>query len=212
LPVELLNISSEAPQKSALQYAADMITSGKVVAVPTDTFYALTADPFNLAAIEAVFRIKGRPETRALPILVDSVERAITLIRDVPDNFLKLSQQFWPGPLTLVIEATDRLPLKVTGNSGRVALRWANSRIVSGLISSVGGPVTGTSANISGFPSCTNAQQIMKQLGDRLPLVLDAGDTGGLLASTIVALRGDEWAIVRDGVIPEDDIRKALDS
>jgi tRNA threonylcarbamoyl adenosine modification protein (Sua5/YciO/YrdC/YwlC family) len=212
LPVELLNISSEAPQKSALQYAADMITSGKVVAVPTDTFYALTADPFNLAAIEAVFRIKGRPESRALPILVDSVERAITLIRDVPDNFLKLSQQFWPGPLTLVIEATDRLPLKVTGNSGRVALRWANSRIVSGLIASVGGPITGTSANISGFPSCTNAQQIMKQLGDRLPLVLDAGDTGGLLASTIVALRGDEWAIVRDGVIPEDDIRKALDS
>jgi tRNA threonylcarbamoyl adenosine modification protein (Sua5/YciO/YrdC/YwlC family) len=212
LPVELLNISSEAPQKSALQYAADMITSGKVVAVPTDTFYALTADPFNLAAIETVFRIKGRPESRALPILVDSVERAITLIRDVPDNFLKLSQQFWPGPLTLVIEATDRLPLKVTGNSGRVALRWANSRIVSGLIASVGGPITGTSANISGFPSCTNAQQIMKQLGDRLPLVLDAGDTGGLLASTIVALRGDEWAIVRDGVIPEDDIRKALDS
>ena len=212
MPVELLNISSEAPQKSALQYAADMITSGKVVAVPTDTFYALTADPFNLAAIETVFRIKGRPESRALPILVDSVERAITLIRDVPDNFLKLSQQFWPGPLTLVIEATDRLPLKVTGNSGRVALRWANSRIVSGLIASVGGPITGTSANISGFPSCTNAQQIMKQLGDRLPLVLDAGDTGGLLASTIVALRGDEWAIVRDGVIPEDDIRKALDS
>jgi L-threonylcarbamoyladenylate synthase len=212
LPVELLNISSEAPQKSALQYAADMITSGRVVAVPTDTFYALAADPFNLAAIEAVFRIKGRPESRALPILVDSVERAISLIRDVPDNFLKLSQQFWPGPLTLVIEATDRLPLKVTGNSGRVALRWANSRIVSGLIASVGGPITGTSANISGFPSCTNAQQIMKQLGDRLPLVLDAGDTGGLLASTIVALRGDEWAIVRDGVIPEDDIRKALDS
>jgi tRNA threonylcarbamoyl adenosine modification protein (Sua5/YciO/YrdC/YwlC family) len=189
-----------------------MIIGGRVVAVPTDTFYALSADPFNLAAIEAVFRIKGRPESRALPILVDSIERAISLIRDVPDNFLRLSQQFWPGPLTLVIEATDRLPLKVTGNSGRVALRWANSRIVSGLIASVGGPITGTSANISGFPSCTNAQQIMKQLGDRLPLVLDAGDTGGILASTIVALRGDEWAIVRDGAIPEDDIRKALDS
>lgn len=212
MPVELLTISSQVPEKSALQYAGDMIIGGRVVAVPTDTFYALSADPFNLAAIEAVFRIKGRPESRALPILVDSIERAISLIRDVPDNFLRLSQQFWPGPLTLVIEATDRLPLKVTGNSGRVALRWANSRIVSGLIASVGGPITGTSANISGFPSCTNAQQIMKQLGDRLPLVLDAGDTGGILASTIVALRGDEWAIVRDGAIPEDDIRKALDS
>jgi L-threonylcarbamoyladenylate synthase len=98
----------------------------------------------------------------------------------------------------------------VTGNSGRVAIRWADSRITTALIAAAGGPITGTSANLSGFPSCTNAQQIVKQLGDRLPLVLDSGDTGGVLASTIVKLSDNEWTVVREGAIPESEIRSAL--
>ncbi len=212
MAVEVLKISCDAPERHTVDYAAGFIQRGRVVGVPTDTFYALSADPFNLAAIEEVYRIKGRPETKALPILVHSIEQALGLARDLPDNFLVLAQHFWPGALTLVLEATHRLPLKVTGNSGRVALRWADSRIVSALIDAVGGPVTGTSANLSGFPSCTNAGQIVKQLGDRLPLVLDAGETGAILASTIVAVRGDDWSIVREGAIPEEEIRKALSS
>ncbi len=212
MPVEVLRVSPEAPEKHEVQYAAGFIRRGRVVGVPTDTFYALSADPFNLASIQEVFAIKGRPETRALPILVDSVEMAVTLARDIPNSFLVLAHKFWPGALTLVVEATHRLPLKVTGNSGRVALRWSNSRIVTALIEGVGGPITGTSANLSGFPSCTNAGQIVKQLGDRLPLVLDSGDTGATLASTIVAVWGDDWSVVREGAVPEEEIRKALTS
>ena len=210
MPVELLKISREAPEARVVDYAASLIRRGQVVAVPTDTFYGLSADPFNLAAIEAVFRVKGRAETKALPILVDSIEQAVTLARDVPDNFLTLAHRFWPGALTLVVEATHRLPLKVTGNSGRVALRWADSRIPSAIIDRLGGPITGTSANLSGFPSCTNAQQIVKQLDDRLPLILDAGDTGATLASTIVRITGDDWAIAREGALAESEIAKAL--
>jgi len=210
LAVELLKISAEAPEASVVDYAASFIRRGQVVAVPTDTFYGLSADPFNLAAIEAVFRAKGRAETKALPILVDSIEQAVTMIRDVPDAFLKLAHQFWPGALTLVVDATHRLPLKVTGNSGRVALRWADSRVTSAIIGAVGGPITGTSANLSGFPSCTNAHQISKQLGDRLPLILDAGDTGATLASTIVRIEGNDWSIAREGALPESEIEKAL--
>lgn len=191
-------------------YAASYIKRGQVVGVPTDTFYGLSVDPFNLAAIESVFRVKGRAETKALPILVDSIEQAVTLIREVPDGFLTLAHKFWPGALTLVVEATHRLPLKVTGNSGRVALRWADSRVTSAIIREVGGPITGTSANLSGFPSCTNAQQIVKQLDDRLPLILDAGDTGATLASTIVRIDGDDWTIAREGALPESEIAKAL--
>jgi len=210
LPVEVLKISSVAPEGQIVNYAADFIRRGRVVGVPTDTVYGLSADPFNLAAIEQVFQVKGRPETRALPILVSSIELAVTLVRDVPDAFLLLAHKFWPGALTLVVEATHRLPLKVTGNSGRVALRWPDSRITTALIDAAGGPVTGTSANLSGFPSCTNAQQIVKQLGDRLPLILDGGETGGVLASTIVRIDGDEWSIVREGAVPESDIEKAF--
>ncbi len=210
MPVEVLKISAEAPEQSVVDYSAGFIRRGCVVGIPTDTFYALAADPFNLASIEEVFRIKGRPETRALPILISSIEQAVTLIRDVPDVFLTLAHKFWPGALTLVVEATHRLPLKVTGNTGRVALRWPDSLITSALIEAVGGPITGTSANLSGFPSCTNAQQIVKQLGDRLPLILDAGDTGAILASTIVRVTGNDWTIAREGAIPETEIQAAL--
>jgi L-threonylcarbamoyladenylate synthase len=212
LPVEVLKISSKIPETSVVDYAAGFIKRGEVVGIPTDTFYGLSADPFNLAAIEAVFQAKGRPETKALPILVNSIEQAVGLIRDVPDVFLILAHKFWPGALTLVVEATHRLPLKVTGNSGRVALRWANSPIPTAIIDAVGGPITGTSANLSGFPSCTNAAQIVKQLGNRLPLILDAGDTGATLASTIVRIDGDNWTLAREGALPEEEIAKALES
>lgn len=212
MPVEIQKISAEFPEPHVIDYAAGFIKRGRVVGIPTDTFYGLSADPFNLSAIEAVFQCKGRPETKALPILVNSIEQAVTLMRDVPDGFLTLAHKFWPGALTIVVEATHRLPLKVTGNSGRVALRWANSRITTALVEAVGAAVTGTSANISGFPSCTNASQIVKQLGDRLPLILDAGDTGAVLASTIVRIDGDRWSIVREGAIPDEQIHEALGS
>jgi L-threonylcarbamoyladenylate synthase len=211
LPVEVLKISSKAPETRVVDYAAGFIKRGDVVGIPTDTFYGLSADPFNLAAIEAVFQAKGRPETKALPILVNSIEQAVSLIRDVPDVFLTLAHKFWPGALTLVVEATHRLPLKVTGNSGRVALRWANSPIPTAVIDAVGGPITGTSANLSGFPSCTNAAQIVKQLGNRLPLILDAGDTGATMASTIVRIDGDDWTLAREGALPEEEIARALE-
>jgi L-threonylcarbamoyladenylate synthase len=193
-----------------VDYAASFIRRGCVVGVPTDTFYALSADPFNLSSIEEVFRIKGRPESKALPILVSSIEQAVKLARDLPDIFLTLAHKFWPGALTLVVDATDRLPLKVTGNTGRVALRWPNSQITSAIIDAIGGPITGTSANLSGFPSCTNAQQIVKQLGERLPLILDSGDTGAILASTIVRIEGERWTIVREGALPESELHAAL--
>jgi tRNA threonylcarbamoyl adenosine modification protein (Sua5/YciO/YrdC/YwlC family) len=210
LSVEIQKISTESPEPNVIEYAAGFVRRGRVVGVPTDTFYGLCVDPFNLAAIEAVFQCKGRPETKALPILVSSIEQAVSLMREVPDAFLKLTHNFWPGALTIVTEATHRLPLKVTGNSGRVALRWPNSRVVTALVEAVGAPVTGTSANLSGFPSCTNAQQIVKQLGPRLPLILDGGDTGGTLASTIVTIDGDSWTIAREGAIPDADILRAL--
>jgi L-threonylcarbamoyladenylate synthase len=210
LPVEVLKISSDAPERHLIDYAATFIKRGRVVAIPTDTFYGLSADPFNLAAVERVFRVKGRPESQALPILVNSIEQAVTLIRDVPDPFLVLAHKFWPGALTLIVEATHRLPLKVTGNTGRVALRWPKSNIATALIESAESPITGTSANLSGHPSCSNADQIVLQLNDRLPLILDSGDTGGTLASTIVRISDDEWSIAREGAIPNEEIERAF--
>lgn len=194
------------PDSNAVRYAATFIRRGEVVGVPTDTFYALAADPFNLAAVEEIYRVKGRPENRALPILVNSIDQAVMLARDLPPNFLKLAKKFWPGPLTLLVDASHQIPLKVTANMGRAALRWPNSPTACALIEQLGSPITGTSANISGFPSCSNAEQLMEQLGDRLPLILDAGDTGAMISSTIVDLRDSEWRIIREGLVSAEDI------
>jgi len=211
LPAELLRVNAQTPEADNLRYAADFLARGAVVAIPTDTVYGLAADPFNLAAVDEIYRVKGRPEARALPILVNSVDQAILLSRErifegsvmepMPRHFLRLAHKFWPGALTLVVEAASRVPLKVTANTGRVALRWPKSSIVEQLIEEFDGPVTGTSANISGYPSCSSAQEVMEQLGKRLPLVIDTGDTKASLPSTIVELHGREWRIGREGAI-----------
>lgn len=211
MSAEVLKISPENPDPAAMRYAADFILRGELVAIPTDTFYGIAADPFNLAAVDQIYRVKGRPEARALPILVNTVAQALTLSRNVPYTFFKLTAKFWPGPLTLLVHAGTGVPLKVTANTGNVAVRWPKSAVVSGLIDLLESPVTGTSGNISGLPACATADQLLEQLGDRLPLIIDAGETPGNLASTIVKLNDDDWAVMREGVIPEEEIRAALE-
>lgn len=193
-----------------LRYAAHFLSRGCVIGIPTDTLYGLAADPFNLAAVDEIYRVKGRPDTRALPILVNSIEQGALLARETPKGFFRLAEAFWPGALTLIVDASTRLPLKVTANTGRIALRWPRSEVVGRLVAEFDGPITGTSANISGFPSCSSAAQVMKQLGDRLPLLLDAGETGASLPSTIVELHGTEWKILREGAIAVGEIEAVL--
>ncbi len=182
-----------------------------MIAVPTDTLYALAADPVNLASVEEIFRVKGRPEHRALPILINSLIYAQVLAKELPDNFYRLAQACWPGPLTIVVDASNRLPLKVTANTRRVALRWPKNKVVNDLIAELGVPLTGTSANLSGSPTCESGDEVFRQLGDRIPLILDGGSTSGCLPSTIVELRGDLWCVGREGAIAPEVIRETLE-
>jgi L-threonylcarbamoyladenylate synthase len=211
LSAELLKVSAANPDPQIIRYAADWLNRGAVIAVPTDTLYALAADPVNLSSVEEIFRVKGRPDHRALPILINSLIYAQVLAKDLPDNFYRLANACWPGPLTIVVEASNRLPLKVTANTRRVALRWPKHKVVNDLIAELGVPLTGTSANLSGSPTCESGGEVFRQLGDRLPLILDAGETNGAQPSTIVELRGDHWCVGRQGAIPSEQIREALE-
>jgi len=211
LPAEILRINAQSPSADVLRYAAERLLHGEVVAIPTDTVYGLAADPFNLSAVEEIYRVKGRPEEKALPILVNSLDQAMLLAREVPRTFLRLAEQFWPGALTLVVDASHRLPLKVTSNTGRIALRWPRSEVVARLIEEFDGPLTGTSANLSGAQACSDAQQVFGQLGDRLNLILDAGEATPSTPSTIVELHDDRWKILRDGAISAKEIEEALE-
>ena len=206
---EILKVN-DARLEFVLEYSTRLILTGKVVAFPTDTFYGLGADPFNLAAVSDIFRIKRRRADRPLPLLVASIDQAVELTNNPPRLFFQLAEKFWPGPLTLVVPASRKVPLKVTANSGKVGLRWPRAPLAVALIAAAARPLTGTSANLSELPACATADEVDRQIGDTVPLILDGGATQGQLASTIVELIGERLRILRPGAIHESDLKEFL--
>ncbi|HEX5410812.1 MAG TPA: L-threonylcarbamoyladenylate synthase [Terriglobia bacterium] len=196
--------------ESALEHAARLILSGRVIAFPTDTFYGLGADPFNLAAITELFRIKRRSADRPIPLLVASLDQAADLVADPPQLFFTLAKKFWPGPLTLVVRASCQIPLKLTANTGCVGVRWPRLPLAEALIAAVDRPITGTSANLSEQPACATADEVEGQVGDSLPLILDGGSTTGDNPSTVVQLQGERARILRHGGVSEADLKEFL--
>jgi L-threonylcarbamoyladenylate synthase len=209
---EVLKVQTEdrAQLEFVLEYATRLILGGKVVAFPTDTFYGLGADPFNLAAVTEIFRVKRRLSDRPLPLLVASLDQAAEMAHNPPALFFTLGKKFWPGPLTLVVPASRLIPLKITANTGKVGLRWPRAPLAVALIAAANRPLTGTSANLSKRRACSTAKQVDQQLGRDLPLILDGGRTQGKLASTVVELSGERGKILRAGQIPESELKEFL--
>ena len=209
---EILKISSDNPEPSLVTYAAEQIKSGQVLGMPTDTFYGLAADPFNLRAVERVYEIKSRSRHKPLSLLIESEDQAEMLARDpLPDNFYILARKFWPGPLTIIVPAASRLPLKVTANTGNIAIRIPEAKIPLQVIRAAGVPITATSANLSGQSECTTAAGVREQLHERIPIIVDGGTSPRHVASTIVDLSEDEgWRLLREGAIPRQEIADLL--
>jgi tRNA threonylcarbamoyl adenosine modification protein (Sua5/YciO/YrdC/YwlC family) len=205
---EIVKINSEKPEASLIRYAAEQIRSGEILGMPTDTFYGLAADPFNLRAVERVYEIKSRSRHKPLSLLIESVDQAEELARPLPKEFYELARKFWPGPLTLIVKAASRLPLKVTANTGNVALRVPNSKIALSVIQTAAIPITATSANLSGASECTTAEAVRDQLQGRISIIVDGGMSPRDVASTIVDLTDEEtrWQVMRVGAIPAQEI------
>jgi len=205
---EIVKINCENPEVSLIKYAADQIRSGEVLGMPTDTFYGLAADPFNLRAVDKVYEIKTRSRHKPLSLLISSVEQAEELAKDLPDEFYALTRKFWPGPLTIIVKAGSRLPLKVTANTGNVALRVPNARIPLAVVTAAAIPITATSANLSGASECTSAEQVREQLHGRINIIVDGGASPREIASTIVDLTDENarWRVIREGAIPADQV------
>jgi len=206
--VEILKINSDAPDPSLIRYVADQIRAGQVLGMPTDTFYGLAADPFNLRAVDRVYEIKSRSRHKPLSLLIESVDQAKEMAKSLPDEFYALAKKFWPGPLTVIVRAGSRLPLKVTANTGNVALRVPNSKIPLEVVKAAAIPITATSANLSGESECTTAEAVRDQLGVRIPIIVDGGTSPREIASTIVDLTDEEarWRVLREGAIPATEI------
>ncbi|MBI4459212.1 MAG: threonylcarbamoyl-AMP synthase [Acidobacteria bacterium] len=205
-----MKLDPQLPEPSSLRRAAELLRQGEVIAIPTDTFYGLAANPFDRLAVEKVFSLKGRREGSPLLLLVSSVEMAAELSQNLPPQFFPLTQRFWPGPLTIVVNASSKIPPAVTANTGRIGLRLPAAAIPVALVREAGFPVTGTSANLSGQTECSTAAEVERSLGRRLPLILNGGTSPRVKPSTVLSLREDSWQVLRDGAIPMAEIANAL--
>jgi tRNA threonylcarbamoyl adenosine modification protein (Sua5/YciO/YrdC/YwlC family) len=212
LSAEILRIHPDEPEPDRIQYIANCIRDGKVVGMPTDTFYGLAVDPVNLRAVESIYDIKSRLKHKPLSLLVSNVGQAYSLARDSGACFDLLAEKFWPGPLTVIVKASSRLPLRSTANTGNVALRIPDAAIPRAVVAAFGLPITATAANLAGLPECTYAACVRDQIGDRIPVIVDGGPTGRCVPTTIVDLTGPEgtWQVLREGAIPTHAIALAL--
>jgi tRNA threonylcarbamoyl adenosine modification protein (Sua5/YciO/YrdC/YwlC family) len=208
----MLQVHPDEPQPDRIDYIVSCLRKGNVIALPTDTFYGLAVDPVNLHAVEQIYQIKTRNKHKPLSLLIASLAQAYELARDTDLLLDKLAERFWPGPLTIIVRAGGKLPLRVTANTGNVALRVPNAAIPRAVVERFGLPITATSANLRGASECSNAECVRDQLGDRISLIIDGGFTGQTQPSTIVDLTLGEgrWEILREGAIPTHEIVTAL--
>jgi L-threonylcarbamoyladenylate synthase len=209
MATDLVEINSEDPQPEALERAAAAIRRGHVVAIPTDALYTLVADPFNLRAVTNVFRAKGREPQRSLPLLIRDTIMAEELASELNNRFFLLARRFWPGPLTVIVPAAARIPLKVTGNTGRLAMRHALSPVASRLIETLGQPLISTSANISSHPTCRSGIEVFGVMDGRVDLILDGGMCSGA-GPTTIDITEPYWRLIKEGAIAEKDIADCL--
>jgi L-threonylcarbamoyladenylate synthase len=209
MATDLVEINPEEPQPEALERAAAAVRRGKVVAIPSDALYTLVADPFNLRAVTQVFKAKGREPHRSLPLLVRDVLMAEEFAGELNNRFFILSRRFWPGPLTIIVPASAKVPLKVTGNTGRLALRQSRSKVANQLTAMLNQPLISTSANISSHPTCRTGIEAFGMMDGRVDLVLDGGACAGQGATT-VDITEPVWKVIKTGVIEEKEIAECL--
>ena len=208
MSAEILRVHPDEPQPDRIDYIVSCLRKGAVVALPTDTFYGLAVDPVNLRAVEQIYQIKTRQKHKPLSLLISGLAQAYALARETDSQLDRLADRFWPGPLTVIVKAGTKLPLRSTANTGNVAIRVPDAAIPRAVVAAFGLPITATSANLQGLPECTYAACVRDQIGDRIPLIVDGGPSGQGLPTTIVDLSGGEeaWQVLREGSIPTHEI------
>ncbi|MBI3175440.1 MAG: threonylcarbamoyl-AMP synthase [Chloroflexi bacterium] len=197
-----------AAQPNAIEQALRILRAGGLAAFPTDTVYGVGALAFDGSAVESIYAAKDRPVEKAIPILIADVDDLDKVAVDIPPMVRILAARFWPGPLTLVVPKQPTLPEAVSATA-TVAVRIPDHPVARALLRAAG-PMAVTSANLSGQPSPVDAEEVMRQLNGRIPLILDGGLTPGGVPSTLVDCLGAEPVLLREGPLTKEQILAVL--
>ena len=188
-----------------INQAIATLNGGGVVAFPTDTVYGVGVDPFQPEAVRKLYRIKGRPIDKPIPILVGSTDDVERVAQNLPPTFSQLAERFWPGGLTLIVEAKS-LPPEVTAGGDTVGIRMPDHPLALALLQRFGGAIATTSANKSDEPPATSAEEVQSELGALVGIILDGGQTATRIASTVLDLSVSPPQIRRQGGISMDQL------
>jgi L-threonylcarbamoyladenylate synthase len=199
-------VPAKDPRAQLLALA--VLRSGGLVAFPTDTVYGVGALAFDEAAVKSIFTAKDRPPEKAIPVLIADTADLEKVSLKIPETAVRLAMRFWPGPLTLVLVKHPDLPENVS-STATVGVRVPDQPVARALLRAAG-PLAVTSANLSGGPSPTTAEEVLAQLGGRIALIIDGGKTPGGVPSTVVDCVGAEVRILRQGPVSEGEIRDVL--
>lgn len=211
--MDKVELDPQRPDPRVLLRAAGIIRQGGIVAYPTETYYGLGADPFSGAAMERLFEAKGRPADRSVILLLSHAGQAFDVADPTKGMKVwldKLARAFWPGPLTVVLPARRGRAVPALAGAGSVAVRISSCPAAWQLVRAIGGPITSTSANLSGAEPAASAQAIDAALIARIDLILDAGPAPGGLPSTLLDLTGGRPAILREGKVSAEAVAAVL--
>lgn len=187
--------------------SVDCLKSGGIIAIPTDTVYGIGADPFNANAVQKLYTVKGRPERKPIPLVLGCIEDVKHVAQNVPSYFFHLTDRFWPGGLTIIVEAKNLLP-QLTAGGTTVGLRIPNQPLLMQILHNFGGPLAITSANITGQPAATSPQEFGELLSTRIDYIVDDGETPGPIPSTVYDLSVSPPNVLREGVISSETLDK----
>ena len=201
---------SESEIEKQIKRAVTILRQSGLVAYPTDTVYGLGACMTDIAAVDRIFQVKGRPKGMALPVLLADQAQIEQIVTSVPPAAQLLADAFFPGALTIILPKSDTVPDIITGGGKTVAFRIPNHPVPIALIKQLGKPIVGTSANLSGLDSALTAAEVIKQIGDKIDMVIDGGRCPGGIESTVVDLSGVKPVIRRQGAISIEKLRKIL--
>ena len=190
------------PSRAVLERAVAILRRGGLVGYPTRCLYGLGADALDAEAVGRVYRAKQRPVDKPLSILIPDRQGLEQWVAGIPAGAVELLERFWPGKVTFVFKASDRLPEVLLGGTGRIGIRLPAHSVARALVAAFGRPVTATSANLSGRPGSASVADIAPEMLQQLDLVLDAGALQGGAGSTVVDVTGDRPVVLREGVVP----------
>lgn len=203
-------MKTEILAQEDLSLAIDSLKQGELVAFPTETVYGLGASAFDEGAIRKIFAIKGRPADNPLIVHISSMDQVSLLAEEVPPEFLKLARAFWPGPLTLILKRKGSVPAICSAGLSTIAIRMPVHQVALDLIRGVGAPLAAPSANLSGAPSPTTAQDVLEDMDGKIPYILDGGPSAIGLESTVLSLVSPRPILFRPGAVSKEALEEVL--